>query len=380
MISEALVVKSIRDFLINEKGYVVWVDSKFSTEVQGLEPTHQIKIAGRIPDILAKKRKNLVAIECKGERESGRQILEAIGQVVYYKVASHNQYIGCPTSLVNDTVYEICKYLGVGIFIVDKELEVIEELKPAKNLLNEDLLESILELLTPDVDAKPIPNISFSRPEPFIITTLLVNEINSYRELLSHLMNILPGRSGIGCSEMFARKVIDAAISLGLIIKKGDSISLTRDGSLILSYFVEKCGNVKNAITEICALYKPKVYDHNPVKVTKSDIKLIARYSLLKHPTIDFLTSILIEMRERYGKDTFTFGEIIEFAKNEYPEKTLLYLTKASCMKEDVQDLTFDDIDIRICDDIKAQMRNAGIIKGKQRGKVDPEDVWKICI
>jgi len=57
---------------------MVWVDSKFVTEIHDLEPTHQIRIGGRIPDILARKQKNLVAIECKGERESGRQILEAI--------------------------------------------------------------------------------------------------------------------------------------------------------------------------------------------------------------------------------------------------------------------------------------------------------------
>ena len=380
MMPEALVVKSIRDFLINERGYMVWVDSKFATEIHDLEPTHQIRIGGRIPDILARKQRNLVAIECKGERECGRQILEAIGQVVYYKKASHNQYIGCPDSLVDDTVYDICRYLNVGLLIVDRKLEVTEELKPAKTLLDEELLESILELLILDVDVKPIPNISFSRPEPFIIATLLVSKINSYNELLSSLTNTLPSRLGIGCSEGFARKVIDATISLGLIIKSGDRISLTRDGSSILSYFVEKCGNVEDAINEICALYKPKVYNYNPVKVTRSDIKLIARYSLLRHPTIDFLTSLLIEMRERYSRNTFTFREILEFAKNEYPEKTMLYLTKASCKKENAQDLTFDDIDTRICDDIKAQMRNAGIIKGKQRAKVEPEDVWEICI
>ena len=88
------------------------------------------KDRGRIPDILARKQRNLVAIECKGERECGRQILEAIGQVVYYKKASHNQYIGCPDSLVDDTVYDICRYLNVGLLIVDRKLEVTEELKP----------------------------------------------------------------------------------------------------------------------------------------------------------------------------------------------------------------------------------------------------------
>lgn len=57
MIPEALVVKSIRDFFINEEGYFVWVDSKFAVEIHELEPTHQIKIGGRIPDNLSKKKK-----------------------------------------------------------------------------------------------------------------------------------------------------------------------------------------------------------------------------------------------------------------------------------------------------------------------------------
>ena len=55
MISEVLVVKIVRDFLIGEKGYMVWVDSKFIAENPDLEPTHQIRIGGRIPDILARK-------------------------------------------------------------------------------------------------------------------------------------------------------------------------------------------------------------------------------------------------------------------------------------------------------------------------------------
>jgi len=58
----------------------------------------------------------------------------------------------------------------------------------------------------------------------------------------------------------------------------------------------------------------------------------------------------------------------------------MLYLTKASCEKENAQDLTFDDIDTRICDDVKAQMRNAGIIKGKQKTRVEPKDIWEICL
>jgi len=379
MISEVLVVKSVRDFLVDKK-YIVWVDSKFATELRGLEPTHQIKIGGRIPDILARKRRKLVAVECKGERESGRQILEAIGQVVYYKRGSHNQYIACPESLVDDTVYDICEYLNVGLFTVNNKLEVSEELKPAKTLLDEEFLEAILELMALDIDVKPIPNISFSRPEPFIIATLLAGKINSYNVLLSSLMNTLPSRSGVECSEEFARKVIDAAVSLGLIRKKGDSVSLTREGFSILSYFVEKCGNTENAISEVCAVYKPKVYNYNPTSITESDIKFIARYALLRHPTIDFLTSLLIEMREKYGRSVFTFKEILEFAKNEYPEKTMLYLTKAACEKENAHDLTLDDIDVRICDDIKAQMRNVGIIKGKQKAKVEPEDIWEICL
>ena len=321
MMPEALVVKSIRDFLINERGYIVWVDSKFTTEIHDLEPTHQIRIGGRIPDILARKRRKLVAVECKGERESGRQILEAIGQVVYYKRGSHNQYIGCPDSLVDDTVYDICRYLNVGLLIVDRKLEVTEELKPAETLLDEELLEAILELMALDVDIKPIPNISFSRPEPFIIATLLVGKISSYNALISSLTNTLPSRSGIGCSEEFARKVVDTAISLGLIRKRGDNVSLTRDGFSILSYFVEKCKSIDEAINEVCSLYRPKVYGYNPVRVTESDIKLIARYSLLRHPTIDFLTSLLIEMRERFGKNTFTSEKYWNSLKTSIPRK-----------------------------------------------------------
>jgi len=48
-----------------------------------------------------------------------------------------------------------------------------------------------------------------------------VGKTNSYDGLLSTLMNSLPSRSSVGCSEGFAKKVIDAAVSLGLVRKKG---------------------------------------------------------------------------------------------------------------------------------------------------------------
>lgn len=299
---------------------------------------------------------------------------------MYYKRASHNQYIGCPDSLVDDTVYDICKHLNVGLITVDNRLEVNEELKPNKSLLDEDLLNAVLELLVLDIDVKPIPNLSFSRPEPFMIATLLVGKTNSYDGLISSLMNLLPSRSRIGCSKGFARRVVDAAISLGLMKKRGNNVFLTRDGSSILSYFIEKCGDLEKAISEICAFYRPKLYGYKPTSITESDIKFIARHSLLKHPTIDFLTSLLIEMKEKFGRSVFRFKEIFEFAKDEYPEKTVIYLIKASSEKTDVQELTLDDIDPRICDDIKAQMRNAGIIRGKQKATVEPDDVWEICL
>jgi len=321
MISEINVVKSVRDFLIDEKGYIVWVDSKFAAKNPGLEPTHQIRIGGRIPDILARKRKNLIAVECKGEREGGRQLLEAVGQVMYYKRASHNQYIGCPDSLVDDIVRGICEYLNVGLLVVSTKLEVEEELEPGETLLDEEFLDAILELLALDVDVKPVPNLSFSRPEPFIIATLMTGKTNSYGDLLSSLMNLLPSRSSIGCSEGFAKKVIDAAISLGLVRKKGNNIFLTPEGSSILSYFTEKCENTEKAMYEILALYRPKLYDYKPTSVTKSDIRFVSRYSLLRHPTIDFLASLLIEMKEKYGRNYFTFGEILKFAKDVYPGK-----------------------------------------------------------
>jgi len=379
MIPEVIVVKSIRDFLINDKEYMVWVDSKLAAEVHGLEPTHQLRICGKVPDILARKGRTLVAIECKGERESGRQIIEAIGQVVYYKKGSHKQYIGCPESLVDDTVYDICNHLNVGLLTVNEKQEVNEELKPSETLLDNEILDAILELMSPNVDIKPIPNISFSRPEPFIIATLVAYNADSYIEMLHSLMKILPSKRGVGCSEKFAKKVVDAAISLRLVQKRGNSIFLTRDGSLIVSYFLDKCKNIEKAINEVCAIYKPKIYGR-AIHITEADVKLVAKYSLLKHPTIDFLTSMLIEMREEYGRSTFTFKEILEFAKNKYPEKTMLYLAKASSEKESAEDLDFEDIDTRICDDIKAQMRNAGIIRGKQKAKVDPADLWEICI
>ena len=97
MIPEILVVKSIRDFLINERGYIVWVDSKFTTEIHDLEPTHQIRIGGRIPDILAKRITDLIKVGLRlqypyagdfyiGEMEMRRRNAKLFGRRVKNKI------------------------------------------------------------------------------------------------------------------------------------------------------------------------------------------------------------------------------------------------------------------------------------------------------
>jgi len=97
-------------------------------------------------------------VECKGEREEGRRLLEAAGQVVYYKMASHSRYIGCSDSLVDDTFRDICEYLNVGLLTVNNRLEVEEKLEPRKTLLQEEeLLDAILKLLALDVDVNLYP-------------------------------------------------------------------------------------------------------------------------------------------------------------------------------------------------------------------------------
>lgn len=143
-LNEPQVVKAIHEFLINEKGYLAWSDSRFKQ--YGIEPTHQLKISGRIPDIIARNKDTIIAIECKGERSDSRHILEAIGQVTYYKRGSHEQYIGIPETLVDDTLYDIVEYLNVGLLTVDHKLRVHEELVPKHGLLKLENLEEILKL------------------------------------------------------------------------------------------------------------------------------------------------------------------------------------------------------------------------------------------
>jgi len=63
---------------------------------------------------------------------------------MYYKRASHNQYIGCLESLVDDIVRRVCEYLNVGLLIVNHKLEVREELTPSETLLDEEFLDTIL--------------------------------------------------------------------------------------------------------------------------------------------------------------------------------------------------------------------------------------------
>ncbi len=173
-------------------------------------------------------------------------------------------------------------------------------------------------------------------------------------------------------------KVLSATLSLGLVEKVGDKISLTPEGYFVAEYFIEKCKSFEGALEDILSLYKPSVYKYTPKKLTIEDVQLIAKFVLLRHPTIEFLVNLLFEMSKVFKKMEFTSREIIEYAKTNYPEKFMLYFVKTCCEKDSMEDISFDDIDERIYDDIKAQLRNAGIIEGKQGSKDYPNDTWRL--
>jgi len=375
-ISEISVVRAVHHYLIKE-GYTSWVDSRLKK--YGLRPTHNIRIGGRIPDIIARKGGLIVAIECKGERGN---IKEAIGQTTYYALESHKQYIALPIDLFlkeERVLYKIADKIGVGVLVVRKNLEVFEEISPRitppKYL--EQSIYDVINILKKPIDVN-VYNIGFSRPEPIIITLLLAAERQFVGSLVNNLMRAISSAKRKNIKEEFARRVLNTAIMLDLLDIENEIIAPTAEGKIIIKWLLSKAGSVENALKDILSIYSQRTHKYYG-KISHEDIKLIASIILLRHPTVRFIMKILYDLSFLKKRGVFTSREIIEHAKQVDKLSFMRYFVKKS-VKKDPEEINFYDIDPRVYDDIKAQMRNAGLIKGPQGSKKYPDDLWEILL
>jgi len=104
-------------------------------ENRGFHISTQVKLRGRIPDILAIKDDRVIAIEIKGQAGN---IEQGIEQALHQKNSVNGSYLVITRTRSNKKTSNICHDLGIGLLLIDEEgLE--EVVKPD---MNEKTLDS----------------------------------------------------------------------------------------------------------------------------------------------------------------------------------------------------------------------------------------------
>lgn len=99
------------------------VEKHFAKE--GWKIRREVKIRGRVADIVATKDGKIAAVEVKG---AGGDVEKGIMQSLHQKGAVNLSYLAIPRGMLTDSIKSTCKNLGIGLILVDKEIK--ESIRP----------------------------------------------------------------------------------------------------------------------------------------------------------------------------------------------------------------------------------------------------------
>lgn len=96
---------------------------------KGWKVEREMKLRGRVADIVAVKGDEIALVEVKG---SSGNIQSGIEQALHQKKSANFSYLAIPQSRLNEIVQDTCKNMGIGLLLVmDKTVK--EVVKPSKN-------------------------------------------------------------------------------------------------------------------------------------------------------------------------------------------------------------------------------------------------------
>lgn len=107
-------------------------------EKKGWKIFREVKLRGRIVDIIATKEDKITAIEIKG---SSGDIQRGIEQALHQKNTANFSYIAIPKARSSKMIVSLCQSLGIGLLLVNDGVEEI--VKPAVN----DVLPSVRNII-----------------------------------------------------------------------------------------------------------------------------------------------------------------------------------------------------------------------------------------
>lgn len=116
-------------FMSTESELAQRVEEHFAKE--GWSVKREVKIRGRVIDIVAVKDGKIAAVEVKG---MGGDVEKGIMQSLHQKGAINFSYLAIPSDMLTDSVKSTCRNLGIGLILVDKKTREVVSPKHTPSL------------------------------------------------------------------------------------------------------------------------------------------------------------------------------------------------------------------------------------------------------
>lgn len=186
-------------------------------EKKGWKISHEVKLRGRIVDIVATKDNKITAIEVKG---GSGDIQRGIEQALNQKNASNFSYLAIPKDRSTKVILNSCHSLGIGLLLVNDGVE--EVIKPVKS----DVLPSVKNIVFKErkrsqqsVSIKSsLENLFRSRAQVLILKLLFLNSSSEFHA------NDIARKTGLAPSTIAKEMPVIQNIGLALRRTQGNLV------------------------------------------------------------------------------------------------------------------------------------------------------------
>ena len=176
---------------------------------KGWKVSREVKLRGRVADIVATKGREIAVVEVKGSIGDARLGLE---QALHYGHGSNFAYLAVPVEKGDQGLVSSCRNLGVGLILVDGGVR--EVVKPVRREALASVQRAILHLKPKEggmVVKSPLEKLFRSRAQIFILRLFFLNPAGEFH------LNDIARKTGLAPSVV--AKECAVLLSLGLVKK-----------------------------------------------------------------------------------------------------------------------------------------------------------------
>lgn len=186
---------------------------------RGWKVSREVKVRGRVADIVAVKGEDIAVVEVKG---SVGDIYGGIEQALHQKRAVNFSYLTIPKERVTDNLINTCKNLGIGLILLNDGVK--EVVKPARSKSLPSVRTKILE-----IKAKKQAKVSVKSPLEHLFRTkgqILILKLFFLNPNKEFHLNDIARRTGL--SPSYVAKELNKIEKIGLTSRR-------EQGNLVLS-------------------------------------------------------------------------------------------------------------------------------------------------